>query len=441
MPTGYSRVTLVGTRQRVDVVLPSDEPIGRLMSDLLRLTDEPESHPARARMLVTADGAVLDAGATLTGTGVADGTILHLVGRSEVPPAPVVHDVTDETAADVDSRAGAWGPPAKRWTATGSLLVLLGVVAVLAPDVFGDASTGVVGVAALLIAAVGWVVGRRGSQPLGTALMLGAGVLATISAWTAGTAAAWSMPTRWLAVVTTAAVVALLGVAAPLGRGDLPGRLIGLGLAALWAVGMALDLPAHRIAAAAAAVVALLLGLLPRLALSASGLDVLDDRRAVDQAVSRPAVHSALAAAHRGLLVGAVTVAAGGALAGWLLATHPGPWTTPLAVVTTVVMLARARMYPLVGQRLPLLAGAGLVGVAVVVAWWSGTPGPPIGPMAVVLGVAAVPMLVLVVDPPEHMRAMLRRVVDWIEALAVVATVPLAAGVFGAYGRLLGMFH
>ena len=33
----YSRVTLVGARRRIDLVVPSTEPVGTLLPDLLRL--------------------------------------------------------------------------------------------------------------------------------------------------------------------------------------------------------------------------------------------------------------------------------------------------------------------------------------------------------------------------------------------------------------------
>uniref|UniRef100_UPI0036F35BFC hypothetical protein n=1 Tax=Fodinicola feengrottensis TaxID=435914 RepID=UPI0036F35BFC len=47
---------------------------------------------------------------------------------------------------------------------------------------------------------------------------------------------------------------------------------------------------------------------------------------------------------------------------------------------------------------------------------------------------------VLVVEPPDHVRARLRRLTDRLEAVTVIAMVPVALGVFGVYERLLHTF-
>jgi len=44
----YSRVTIIGRQRQMDAVLPVDEPLGRLMPDLLRMLGEPvDSSPRR----------------------------------------------------------------------------------------------------------------------------------------------------------------------------------------------------------------------------------------------------------------------------------------------------------------------------------------------------------------------------------------------------------
>jgi hypothetical protein len=47
---------------------------------------------------------------------------------------------------------------------------------------------------------------------------------------------------------------------------------------------------------------------------------------------------------------------------------------------------------------------------------------------------------VLSTEPPEHVRARLRRIANRVEAIAVVALLPVALGAFGTFERLLDTF-
>ncbi|MET7611857.1 EsaB/YukD family protein, partial [Streptomyces seoulensis] len=105
-----SRVTLVGERRRVDLVLPSREPVGRLLPEVMRLLDDRVGTRPQTRHLVAGDGSVLEPDATLESAAVADGAVLRLVRVEDAPSAPVVHDVTDEAADDLDARAWRWTP-------------------------------------------------------------------------------------------------------------------------------------------------------------------------------------------------------------------------------------------------------------------------------------------------------------------------------------------
>jgi hypothetical protein len=49
-------------------------------------------------------------------------------------------------------------------------------------------------------------------------------------------------------------------------------------------------------------------------------------------------------------------------------------------------------------------------------------------------------MVVLSTEPSEHLRARLRRIVNRVEAIAVVALLPVAIGAFGTFERLLDAF-
>jgi hypothetical protein len=209
-------------------------------------------------------------------------------------------------------------------------------------------------------------------------------------------------------------------------------------LAAAWGAGVAAGLPPERLAAVMGVASIVLLGLLPRVALTASGLTALDDRRTAGEEVGRRDAVAAIAAAHRGLSIATVATAASTALAGVLLAGAPSRWTVPLALALVVVLASRARVYPLVAEVAALLAAAGTV-LAALLALWLDRSGLA-GPLAAVLALIAVGLVVLGVEFPEHVRARFRRHGDRLEAVAVLAAVPLAIGVFGTYGKLLSTF-
>ena len=161
----YSRVTLDGDGGRIDVAVPSDVPVGILLPDVLQLVGgRPDGH-AVPRRLVTAAGAPLDGTDTLDGARVLDGSLLRLVRVDDVPPAPVVHDVTEAVSENLDVRAWRWGPPARRWTATGVFVAVLVSVASLVRGAAGgsDAVVALAGLAATLIVAA--ATGRPARRP------------------------------------------------------------------------------------------------------------------------------------------------------------------------------------------------------------------------------------------------------------------------------------
>ena len=90
-------------------------------------------------------------------------------------------------------------------------------------------------------------------------------------------------------------------------------------IAVVWEAVAAVQGDLARLGAVMAVFSVVLLGLLPRLALMASGLTALDDRRSGGVSVSRHQVGNALAATHRGLALATTVTAVSAASAGWLL--------------------------------------------------------------------------------------------------------------------------
>ncbi|MFE2186022.1 type VII secretion integral membrane protein EccD [Streptomyces sp. NPDC059455] len=443
-----SRVTLVGERRRVDIVLPADEPVGRLLPDVLRLVDDQVADRPTLRHLVTAEGVVLPQDATLTSAAVPDGAVLRLVRERDVPAAPVVHDVTDEVAEDLDLRAWRWSAAARQWTASAATLALALAVGLLArrglPDSGVATALAVVAAAAAL---TGAAAARLRNRDLGATLMLTGGALGVLAAWTAADAHGWGGTAR-LAGVAGAIVVTLLllGVSATVGRGAYIGAGAVVVTGGLWEVVAALQDGAHtdaqqaRLGAVLAVVSVVALGLLPRLALTAAGLTGLDDRRSGGVSVSRHEVATALAATHRGLVFATLVTAASATAAGLLAVGDASPWTVPLTAVLAIVLLSRSRAYPLAAEVVALLAAALVLLVRLVVLWLDTTDGRPYGPLAALAVAALLPLGVLTVRPPEHVRVRLRRIVDLVEAVGVIVLFPLVVGEFGVYGRLLDAF-
>ncbi|MEV3856987.1 type VII secretion integral membrane protein EccD [Streptomyces sp. NPDC050095] len=444
--TALSRVTLIGERRRIDLVLPARESVGLLLPEVLRLLDDRVGARPELRHLITADGSALAHDATLESAGVVDGAVLRLVRVEDAPSAPVVHDVSDESADDLGVRAWRWRPAVRRIVAGLASIVWAVAAAVLARGqfTFSAVAAGLLTVAVLSWAA-GALVGRTGRQAPAATLIGAGGALGVLSAWTYADAHAWSGAAR-LAGVAGAVGVSLLLAAwfTRLGRGALLGAGGLFGVVVLWEAALAAQGGApgsaglSRAGALVAVVCVVALGVLPRVALMASGLTGLDDRRTGGASVSRYEVGTALAASHRGLTLATCVLAVSSAAAGVLAVREVSVWTVLLSTVMLTALALRARAFPLIAQVVALLIASGVVLLVLVVHWLH--RGPAAGPLAALVVLALFPLTALVVEPAEHVRVRLRRLGDAIESLAVISMFPLVLGVFGVYERLLGTF-
>ncbi|GAA3478424.1 hypothetical protein GCM10018966_029540 [Streptomyces yanii] len=437
-------MTLVGERRRADIVLPSDTPIGQLLPDILQLLDDRAASRPMTRQLITSDGSALPHDSTLSSAEVADGAVLRLVRAHSAPPAPVVHDVTDLVADDLDLQAWRWRPAARRASAGVATVTFAVVAALLARQEFElGALAGALVAVTLVLLAAGALVARIGQGNLGlaTALLLASGGLGILTAWTAADAYDWPGTARLAAVAAALVVVLLLlGYFSPLGRGGLIGAAATAAITLVWEAVAAVQSDLSRLGAVMAVFSVVLLGLLPRLALMASGLTALDDRRSGGISVSRHQVGNALAATHRGLALATTVTAVSATAGGWLLtqADRPTVWTMALPSLVALVLLSRARAFPLVAEVVALFAASAVLVVRLVMVWMHHSGGA--GPLAVLCAAALLPLLVLAVQPPEHVQVRLRRMGDLVESIGVVGLFPLAVGAFGLYGQLLNKF-
>ncbi|MFE1029327.1 type VII secretion integral membrane protein EccD [Streptomyces sp. NPDC058818] len=438
--TALSRVTLVGERRRVDLVLPSREPVGVLLPEVMGLLDDRVGERPESRHLVLPDGSALAHDSTLESAGVSDGTVLRLVRVEDAPSAPVIHDVSDEAADDLDVRAWRWRPAVRRVVAGSATVLFALAAAVLARGEFAASGVGAgVLVAAALCAVAGVLSARVRRLVPGVTLLGTAGALASFGVWACADAYGWGGAARLAGVVGVVVVVLLLaGLVTPLGRGALVGGGAVAGCLMLWEAVLAVQDDQARAGAVAAVVCVVVLGVLPRLALMASGLTALDDRRTGGASVSRYDVSTALAATHRGLVLATVALAVSAGAGGVLVLRSVSVWTVLLAVAVTVVLALRARAFPLTAEVVVLLAAAAVVTVRLVMLWseYAGA----VGPLSVFGLLALLPLLALTVEPAEHVRVRLRRIGDLLESMAVIALLPLLLGAFGVYARLLDTF-
>ncbi|TJZ51943.1 secretion protein snm4 [Streptomyces piniterrae] len=436
--SGLSRVTLVGERRRVELVVPAQESIGALLPDILRLLGERAGSGPSARRLVTSHGAVLAPHDSLASAKVPEGAVLRLIREMDGASASPEPGLADEAADPLDVRGWGWGERTSVWTAVTASVLLAAVAGVCAAVWYGDGGTALwLGIAAVFVvaagAAIGALAGRTGQHAPAAALLLAGGALGLIAAWQAASGGSARLASVGL---TAAAVLALLGLCTPLGRGG----LIGAASVALavggWELGLALTTPA-RTGVALGFVSVLVLGYLPRLALMAAGLTRLDDQRSGGTPVSRHQVAAALGATHRGLAPATVAMALSAGAAGVLAAGASGVWTVLVAVLLCVVLFSRARAYPLAVEVVALLA-AGMAVCVRLVLLWATDGGAAAGALVALCALAALPVAGLAVRVPEPVRARLRRWLDMVESIGVMALIPVALGAFGVYSLLLG---
>ncbi|WP_405476849.1 EsaB/YukD family protein [Streptomyces sp. NBC_00009] len=133
--TALSRVTLVGARRRVELVLPSREPLGVLPPEVLRLLDDGSSPHDR---LIAADGSALEPDSTLESAGVSDGAVLRLV-RSEGSASTSAEDIC------IDLRTWRRRPAARRVVAGAATVVWAVLAGLLARQGQADALSAVGG--------------------------------------------------------------------------------------------------------------------------------------------------------------------------------------------------------------------------------------------------------------------------------------------------------
>jgi type VII secretion integral membrane protein EccD len=462
----FCRVTVLAPRTRMDLALPVDLTVAELVPMLTELAGEGSapaaagsSEPGRpgAWCLAAVAGAELPARATLAGLGVLDGDLLRLRRRSDTPPPPVFDDPVDAVAEAV---------PAPDVEAAREPLVVLP---------WQDHCRRVAGLAGCALAGLLAAVALAGVRGAGTSAAPVPAVLAALAA--AGALAVTARRARWDPVAAAAPACAAVPLAAATGVAALPGppgaghlllaaalaaaaaaaglALLGTAAPPLVAVVLAglLTAPAALarllglgsvagLAAVTAAVAVGLLPLLPRAGVRLAGLPppviptTAEEMAVADQRwqVAEPddvRYRSRLAHTYLTGLVGGASLAAA---AGAVLAAAGGWAGQCFAAAVVSILLLRSRGYvTALTSAAPLVAGS--VAGALLTAGLAlhGTTATRLAAAVALLALGGLAGATLFAGPGQERSPVLRRAVDVLEAVLVVATFPLALAVLDVY--------
>jgi type VII secretion integral membrane protein EccD len=435
--TEFTRLTVIGSARKADLVVPNDEAVAGLMPRLMDLLDEPTGSVVRPLTLVRATGEQLDAALTIADQQVSDGELLRLVRSDDAPPPPEVADVTDVLGESLRDRAGLWSTFARQLTGAIAVGVLGCALAAQLPA--GPVPLAVTVVVLSVMAAIVGRVSLRWICVAGTAAGLG---VAATAAWRFGSAFNLSQSLRLSAAILGLAVLGWICFGLGFGQGlrSRPawfGSLVGVPVSTLPLIMVALGWSAAQAAAVTAALSVVVCGVLPRLALAASGLTGLDDQVVEGHPRRRDEVWLTVNDAYRLLSWITFAVALPIALtATWLLASN-GLWAVGVGLVVIMVSALRTRAFPLTVQQMALWFAvlAGLLG---------GLLGQPrlddLQVAAILAGLTVLVVIMVLARPAAHQRAFLRRIGNAIEALSVIALIPLLLGMFGIFSDLLEAF-
>jgi type VII secretion integral membrane protein EccD len=454
---GLARVTVRGPRRRVDLTVPDQVPLAEVLPAVLRRCGE----DAGTWVLRRGDGATLHPGTALAYQGVRDGEVLYLVPREVVWPEPRYDDVVEEIAAGARDHGVSWGARHTRVVALVSaaavLLAGLSAVVVVRPSggsavgagaLAGVMAVGLLGLGALLARA--WGDHVVGGVAAGLALPGAAAAGALLQAGLAGGGAAGQVLVAGSAL-TLAAVSATVAVGRPQ-RAFVAGVVVGL-------AGVVSALVGAGIGASGAAAVAVVaaqagIGLAPALAVRSAAVPVpivsaVPEVLAGEDRPPRERVREAVARADEvlaGCLLG-LTVATVVAVA--VLATAGGVAAPLLAAITGLALLLRARVFPAVAARLPLVTGGAVSLLVCGLALAGRAPGARLS-VAAVAGVSLLVLLAMAASSSARARTAgsgadrppspyLARLADVADMTTVVALVPVVCAVLGLYAWVRGL--
>jgi len=458
--SGLARVTIRAPRRRLDLAIPHQVPLAELLPEVLRRAgeagpgvDQSATAPAGGWVLRRGDGGSLHGETALAHQGVRDGDVLYLVPRNLTWPEPEYDDVIEEIAANAQKHGRTWDASTTRLfalVAAGLVLFTgLGVLVAVGPPriipAIAAAAVAMVllGAGALLSRAVGDGVAGAAAGGLALPYAAVAGVLLT-----GGADARLAVGADQVLVGASALLLASVIGATAIGHGlRVFAGGVTAGVFALFGAGLGFTVSGPGAAAILIVAVVAGIGLAPLLAvrLGKLPLPVVTASPEIIAAEARPPRPTVIAAVVRadeiltGTLLGISVVAVG--CVGILSATTgiAGPL---LAGLASGALLLRARLFPSVAARLPLLI-SGLVGLALTAAAWAAAAGSATRLVGVALAFVAVVALLGTAATAHRRRGggspYLGRMADILDITTVVALAPVACAVLNLYSWVRGL--
>jgi type VII secretion integral membrane protein EccD len=445
-----ARVTIRAPRRRLDLAVPHQVPLAELLPEVLRRAGETGADLEATQpvpggwMLRRGDGASLSGEVALANQGVRDGDVLYLVPRNLSWPEPEYDDVVEEIAASARGHGRGWDAAGTRLfslVAAGLVLLTgLGVLLAVGPDrtvpglVAAAVAVALLGAGTLLSRALGD--GVAGAATAGIALPYAAAAAIMLLG------GSLVVTPQHLLVGASALLLASVAGAVLVGHG-LRVFAAGVTIAFFVGLGAVLGLVVTMAGAAAIVVVALVagVGLAPLLSVRlgkvpfpvvSAAPEVIAAERRPDRAAVRASVVRAdemLAGSLLGIAAAAVGCVA-------VLAATDGVAGPLLAGLASVALLLRARLFPTVAARLPLLTG-GLVGLALTAASALSAAGAATRLVGVTLGLVAVVALLTTAATAPRRRfggsPYVGRLGDILDVAAVIALAPVACAVLDLY--------
>lgn len=454
---GLVRVTIVAPHRRMDVALPERAPMAEILPTLLHRAGESLADDGVTQggwVLRRTDGTVIDGSRALGAHRVRDGEVLHLVPQDRQWPELEYDDLVDAIASGASKTGRLWSPRQTRAAGLviGGFGVLLAVVAILrAGPVWSSPGWTALSIAFLLLTA-GTVLARAGGDAAAGSVL--AGLALPLAFLGAAMLLMGSQPMSQLGAAQILAGSAALLLAAVLGYlGAADGSALFTGAASagllgtLWALLVVIDaLSTVESAAVVSSAVlvfsplfgpfAIRLGRLPMPVLPRTSADLVRD----DPQPPRSQVYAAVLRTD-GLLTGMI---AGGCLVSMLcqllLALDGSTSAVILQFLLLFGFLIRARLYPAVRQRVPILT-AGLAGASylALVPMMSDPDRLLSVAVPILLVFAAGVMLLGLLYSTRRPGAYFGRYAELLEVLIVLFVVPVACSVLGLFGWVRGL--
>ncbi|MGW2525006.1 type VII secretion integral membrane protein EccD [Streptomyces sp. NPDC001617] len=442
------RLTVSAARGRTDLAVPVTATVATLLPIVLKraLT---EDDLGDRWVLQRLGEAPLDLDGTPETLGLRDGDVLYLRLKDDALPELRFDDVADGVATAINAQGRRWRPELTRrlclvlaCLALGSLTAL---VAVAGPSLLTALTCGVLAVGLVIGCAV--VTKTLQDRAMGTITGLGACTFAALAGLSAAVGPAGLFAPGRLDGLLTAALTGV-AAAAVLAVGRVPISVFGtlLTLAGAVELGSFLSIvlawDATRIAAVLAAAMFAISPFLPRLALFAARLRVVElphNAEELQQGIDplpEALVNRRVAAADGYLSVFFLSTAAVFAVACVLLVRIPHWWGWVFTAVFSAAVLLRARGVGNAVQRIALVVAGGLGAVLVLLSrTLHGSPAAQIGAMFVLFAVAALLLVGAWRLPGARLRPIWGRVGEIFEGLTALALVPLLLQVLNVYGH------